>query len=91
MKPLSNLAVLDLKHCGLLFAHLGYLPDQIISLNLNDNHVQELSLNRYFPQLKHLQCRSNRLPQVWTGKFQSLYVLNGVLGEVQRHTSGFGR
>ena len=64
MKPLSNLAVLDLTHCGLLFAHLGYLPDQIISLNLNDNHVQELSLNRYFPQLKHLQCRSNRLLKV---------------------------
>jgi hypothetical protein len=61
LKPLTNLTTLNLQHCGLLYAYLGYLPEQITSLNLNDNYVQELSLNRYFPQLKNLECRNNRL------------------------------
>jgi len=61
LKPLTNLAVLNLQHCGLLHAHLGYLSDHIVSLNFNDNLVQELSLNRYFPQLRTLECRNNRL------------------------------
>ena len=59
-----NLATLALQHCGLLFAHLGYLPEQVVSINLNDNYIPELSLNRYFPQLRQLECRNNRLLKV---------------------------
>lgn len=61
LRELHNLRTLKLQNNQLGVAQLNYLPEQLCSLDLSHNTLQELSLSRPHHSLKSLVCHHNRL------------------------------